>query len=112
MFRVQLRKEPRKQAQIYLQRVFLPPPSPVLANIHSILAYDVPGTKDVGLPTKFRFNVGPDVQPIAGSMPVNRLPRWLNTNLSPGLLYTLREHVAFNQCCFNVDLQSSTLAPH
>ena len=68
-----LRKEPRRQVQIYLQRVFLPPPSPVLANIHSILAYDVPRTKDVGLPTKFRFNVGPASQPIAASKPVSRL---------------------------------------
>ena len=42
-----------------LRRVLLPPPSPVLANIHSILAYDVPDTEDVDLPTKFRFNVGP-----------------------------------------------------
>ena len=92
--------------------VFLPPPSPVLANIHSILAYDVPRTEDVGLPTKFRFKVGPALQPIAGSMPVNRLRRWPNTNLSPGLLYTLRKHVTFNQCCFNVDPQSSTLARH
>ena len=58
---------------MYLQRVILPPPSPVLANIHSILAYDVPRTEDVGLPTKFRFNVGPALQPIAGSMLVNRL---------------------------------------
>ena len=58
-----------------LRRVLLPPPSPVLANIHSILAYDVPDTEDVGLPTKFRFNVGPALQPIAGSMPVNRLQR-------------------------------------
>ena len=59
--------------------------------------------EDVSLPTKFRFNVGPALQPIAGSMQVNRLRRWPNTNLSPGLLYTLRTHVAFNQCCFNAD---------
>ena len=59
----------------YLRRVLLPPPSPVLANIHSILAYDVPDTEDVGLPTKFRFNVGPALQPTAGSMPVNHLRR-------------------------------------
>ena len=38
-------------------------------------------------------------------MPVNRQRRWPNTNLSPGLLYTLRKHVAFNQCSFNVDPQ-------
>ena len=57
------------------RRVFLPPPSPVLANIHSVLAYDVPVTEDVGLPTKFQFDVGPALQPIAGSMLVNRLQR-------------------------------------
>ena len=84
----------------------------MLANIHSILAYDVPRTEDLGLPTKFRLNVGPALQPIAGSMPVNRLRRWPSTNLSPGLLYTLRKHVTFKQCCFNVDTQSSTLARH
>ena len=56
----------------YLQHAFLPPASPVLANIYSILANDVPRTDDVGLPTKFRFNVGLASQPIAGSMPVNR----------------------------------------
>ena len=101
-----------RQVQIYLRRVFLPPPSPVLANIHSIIAYDVPCTEDVGLPTKFRFNVGPASQPIAGSMPVNRLRRWANTNPSPSLLYTLRKHVASTRCCINVDPQSSTLACH
>ena len=69
-----------------LRRVFLPPPMPVLANIHSILAYDVSRTEDVGLPTKLRFNVGPALQPIAGLMPVNRQRRWPSTNLSPGLL--------------------------
>ena len=45
-------------------------------------------------------------------MPVNRLQRWPNTNPSLGLLYTLRKHVAFTQCRFNVDPQSSTLARH
>ena len=59
-----------------LRRVLLPPPSPVLANIHSILAYDVPDTEDViGLPIKFWFNVGSALQPFAGSMPVNLLRR-------------------------------------
>ena len=58
-----------------LRCVLLPPPSPVLANIHSILAYDAPDTEDVGLPTKFRFNFVPALQPIAGSMPGNRLRR-------------------------------------
>ena len=65
------------------------------ANIHSILAYDVPCTEDVGLPTKFRLKcVGLASQPIVGSMPDNRLRRWPNTNPSLGLLYTLRKHVA------------------
>ena len=82
----------------WLRRVLLPPPSPVLTNIHAILAYDVPDTENVGPPIKFRLIVGPALQPIAGSMPVNHLRRWPNTNLSPGLLYTLRKHVAFNQC--------------
>ena len=84
----------KRQAKIYIQRVFLPPPSPVLANIQSILAYDVPRTEDVGLPTEFRFNVGPASQPIADSMPVNRLRRWPTTNPSLGMLYTLHKHVA------------------
>ena len=33
-----MKKEPRRQVKIYLQRLFLPPPSTVLANIHSLLA--------------------------------------------------------------------------
>ena len=70
----------------------------------------VPRTDDVGLPTNFLFNVGPAPQPIAGSMPVNRLRRWPNANPLLGLLYTYRKHVAFAQCCFNDDPQSSTLA--
>ena len=49
-----------------LRRVLLPPPSLVLANIHSILAYDVLDKVDVGLPNKLRFNVGPALQPIVG----------------------------------------------
>ena len=93
-------------------RIFLPPPSPVLANIHSILACDVPRTQDVGLPTKFQFKAGPASQPIPGSMPVNRLRRWTNTNPSLGLLYTSRKHVTFTQCWFNVDPQSLMLARH
>ena len=43
---------------------------------------DIPSTEDVGLPTKFRLNVGPASQPIAGSMPVDRLQRWPNTNIA------------------------------
>ena len=81
-------------------------------NIHSILAYAGIDTEDVGLPTKFRFSVGPALQAIAGSMSVNRLRRGSNTDLSLGLLHTLSKHVAFSQYCFNVDPQSSTLARH
>ena len=57
----------------YLSLVLLPTPSPVLANINSIPAYDVPDTEDIGLPTEFRFNVGPALQPIPGSMPCRYL---------------------------------------
>ena len=41
-------------------------------------AYLAGPTHNVGLPTQFRFNVGPASQPIAGSMPVNRIRRWPN----------------------------------
>ena len=51
-----------------------------------MLAYEVPRTKDVGLPTEFRLNLESESQPIAGSMPVNRLRRWPNTNPSLDLL--------------------------
>ena len=50
-----------------------------------LVAYNLPDTEDVGQPIKSRFNVGPALQPIAGSMPVNRLRRLPNTNLSPDL---------------------------
>ena len=89
-----IKERTKDTIEIYLQRVFLPPPSPVLVNTHSILAYDVPCTQDVDFPTKFWYNVGPVSQPIAGSVPVNRLRRWSNTISSLGLLYTVREHVA------------------
>ena len=107
-------KEKTKETKenIYFRRVSLPPPSLVLANIHSILAYDVPSTEDVGLPTEFRFNVGPASQPIASSMLGNCLRRWPNTNPSLGLLHTLRKDVTFTKCWFNFDPQSSTLARH
>ena len=84
----------------------------MLVNIHSIHSYDAPRTEDVGLPTKFRFNVEPASQPIAGSMPINRLRpgptlihHWFccilcaNTWHSPNAI-------------FNVVPQSSTLARH
>ena len=47
--RDKIRKELRRQVKMYLQRVSLLPPSLELANIHSILDYDVPRTEDVGL---------------------------------------------------------------
>ena len=59
-----IRREPRRQVQIYLWRVFLSSPSLVLANINSILAFDVPGTEDVGLPTKFRSMLGQLCSPL------------------------------------------------
>ena len=91
--------KPRRQDKIYLQRVihvvhsfhhhrrcwatFIQylPVNRAVACLHY-----VPRTEDVGLPTQFRFNVGPVSQPIAVSMPVNRLRRWPNTNPTLGLL--------------------------
>ena len=95
MPRIQLSREPRRQVKIYLQRVFLPPPSPVLASIYSILLLPVDRAaaclytriQDVGLSTLFRFNVRPVSQPIAGSMPVNRLRCWPNTNSTLSVVY-------------------------
>ena len=57
----------------------------------------------VRLLTKFRFNVGPALQPIACSMPVNRLRRWPNTDpsLGPFAVYlseTLGIHPMLFQC--------------
>ena len=66
MSEIKLRKEPGRQVKIYFQRLLLPPPSPVLANTHSIVLpvnraaaclYNVPRTQDVGPPTQFRLNV-------------------------------------------------------
>ena len=56
----------------------------MLANIHSILASKsccayLNDIHDVGLPTQFLFNVGPELRLIASSMPVNRVRRWLNS---------------------------------
>ena len=69
----------------------------MLANIYSILVLPLnraatciyTGTHDVGLPTRFRFNVGPASHHIARSMTFNRLRCWPNTNLTLGLLYSL-----------------------
>ena len=69
-------------------------------------------THDVGLPTRFQFNVGP----VAASMPTNCLRRWPNTTLTLGPVYTQRQHpskhVPYTQYCFNVVSTSSTLAQH
>ena len=73
----------------------------MLANIHLILDYDVLRTEDVGLPTKFRFIVG---AALCRPLLVNRPRRWPNTNPSLGLLYTLRKHMTFTQCCFKTCL--------
>ena len=105
-------KEVPVSSSIYLRLVFLPPPSLLLANIQYLPTMYLVQRSYVGLLTKYRFKVRPALQPIAGSMPVNRLRRCPNTNLSPCLLYTLRKHMAFSQCCFKVDQQSSTLALH
>ena len=41
-------------------------------------------THNVGLPTQYRFNVGPASQLIAGTMPVNRIRRWPNIETELG----------------------------
>ena len=53
--------------------------------------YDVPGTHNVGLLTQYQFNVEPASQPIAVSMPVNRIRRWPNieTKLGDCLVFAL-----------------------
>ena len=63
-----------------------------MVNKSNQIKYDhIPRIEDVGLPTKFRFNVGPALQLIAGSMPVNCLRRWPNTRPLLGLLYTRQQ---------------------
>ena len=42
------------------------------------------GTHNVGLPTQYPFNVGSASQPIAGTMPVNRIRRWPNIETELG----------------------------
>ena len=81
MFRIYLLKEPSRQ--VYLQRVglFLPPP-PLISQCTRL--YDVNGTHNVDLATQYRFKVGPASQPIAGSMPVNRIRRWPNIETELG----------------------------
>ena len=68
-------KEPSRQVKLQRVGLFLPPPSLIS---QCTRLYDVPGTYDIGLPTQYRFIVGPASQPIAGSMPVNRIRRWPN----------------------------------
>ena len=46
--------------------------------------HPTPGAHIVGLPTQYRFNVGRASQPIAGSMPVNRIRRWPNIETELG----------------------------
>ena len=134
-------KEPRRQVKIYLQLYYFRRCWPTSIEYlplngaavclflswtvgllwHPLISkctplYDVPRIHDVGLPTQCRFKVGQASQPIAGSMPENRPQRWPSTNPTLGLLYALRQyiskHMAFTQCCFNIDPKSSTLAQH
>ena len=74
-------KEPSRQ--VYLQRVglFLPPPS-LISQVYSSIRCT--WSHNVGLPTQYRFNVGPASQPIAGSMPFNRIRRWPNIETGLG----------------------------
>ena len=81
----------------------------MLGNIHSIFAYDVPRPEDVGLPTKCRFNVQPlrcpllvQCRSIVYDAGLTIIHHWVCCILHG-------KHVAFSQCCFNVDPPSSTL---
>ena len=92
--------------------------------------YDVPGTHNVGLPTQYRFNVGPASQPIAVSMPANHTRRWLNIEQNrvviPCLLWLpyectdaldpvrplLGKHDILAQMWSNVGPRSATLGQH
>ena len=65
--------------------------------IQYLSKYVVPDTEDVGLPIKFQFNVGPALQPIAGSMSVNHrvccilcANTWHSTNTVSMLTNSLR----------------------
>ena len=91
----------------------------MLANSHSILAselccaclYD---THDVRLPTQFRFNVGPVLQTIAGSMPTNCLRRWFNTTPTLDMVCTWQQypsnHVSFT-CQYPILKQHWVIVP-
>ena len=93
------------------KRIKLEKEFPVLANTHLILTYDVPVTEDVGLLTKFRFNVGPALQPIAGSMPGNRLRHWPSTNLSRVCSILVIQPILF-QCWLTVFDAGLSLKQH
>ena len=62
------------------------------------LVVGLPCTDDVGLPTLFRFNVGTASQPIAGSMPTNRLRRWHQHYSNTGSVVYLGARVPANTC--------------
>ena len=81
MYRILLLKEPRRQVHIQRVGLFLPPPTLIS---QCTRLYDVPGTHNVGLPTQYRFNVGPASQPIARPIPVNRIRRWPNIKTELG----------------------------
>ena len=64
-----IKETPTRQVKIYLQRVFLPPPSPMLANIHSILAYNVTRTRKFRRPLLVHCTVFSDqITQYIGSM--------------------------------------------
>ena len=77
----------------------------MLVNIHSTLAYDVPRTDDVRLPTKFRFNVRPATQPIAVLNLTHNLQRW------PDIETALSDFTVFSDCCILMRVMPSIPAP-
>ena len=105
-------KERTKETSSNISSTRIPSNTIARADHHSFeTCFDVPRTEDVGLPTKFRLNVGPALQPIAGSMPVNRLRRWPNTNLSPGLFFYFAQIRGFQPILFQCWPHSLRLWP-
>ena len=55
-----------------------------VATAITLYAPDPRRTRNEGLRTQYRFNFGPALQPIVGSMPVNRIRRWPNIETELG----------------------------
>ena len=73
----------------------------LLATIHSIIAYDVPRTEDVGLPTKLRFNVWVFCILFANTWYSSNVVLMLTLSLRrwPDIQATLGDCTLFFDCC-------------